>query len=58
MFRFANLAAHADLLAAASDDARLVVAKDRKLTGERGRVLRALLTLYERRRAIERLRSG
>ncbi len=58
IFRFADLAAHADLFAAATDDARLVVAKDRGLTSERGRALKALLTLYERRRAIERLRAG
>jgi len=57
-FRFADLDHHADLLAAAVDDARLVVATDRDLSGERGRALKALLTLFERRRAIERLRSG
>ncbi|WP_108660414.1 ATP-dependent DNA helicase RecG [Acuticoccus kandeliae] len=57
-FRFADLTHHGDLLATASDDARLVVATDRNLERERGKALRALLTLYERRRAIERLRSG
>ncbi|MCF3932599.1 ATP-dependent DNA helicase RecG [Acuticoccus sp. M5D2P5] len=57
-FRFADLEHHAALLAIASDDARLVVATDRNLERERGKALRALLTLFERRRAIERLRSG
>jgi ATP-dependent DNA helicase RecG len=57
-FRFADLDHHAGLLAAAVDDARLVVATDRDLAGERGPALKALLTLFERRRAIERLRSG
>ncbi|ORE95723.1 ATP-dependent DNA helicase RecG [Stappia sp. 22II-S9-Z10] len=57
-FHVADLDRDGDLLQMASDDARLMVATDRDLTGERGRPLRALLTLYERRRAIERLRSG
>ncbi|MEO1103798.1 MAG: helicase-related protein, partial [Pseudomonadota bacterium] len=57
-FKFADLSVHGDLLAAASDDARLVVATDRNLKGERGSALRLLLTLFERRKAIERLRAG
>jgi len=57
-FRFADLAQHGDLLQAAADDARLVVATDRDLKGPRGEALRLLLTLFERRRAIERLRAG
>ncbi|MBJ3774704.1 ATP-dependent DNA helicase RecG [Acuticoccus mangrovi] len=57
-FKFADLDHHADLLAIASDDARLVVNRDRDLTSERGRALRVLLALFERRRAIERLRAG
>ena len=57
-YRFADLDHHGDLLAAALDDARLVVATDRNLEGERGRALKALLALFERRRAIERLRAG
>ena len=57
-FRFADLDHHADLLSIAVDDARLVVARDRDLTSERGQALKALLNLFERRRAIERLRSG
>ncbi|MEM8853884.1 MAG: helicase-related protein, partial [Pseudomonadota bacterium] len=57
-FRFADLDQHGDLLRAAVDDARLIVAMDRDLKGERGAALRALLTLFERRKAIERLRAG
>ncbi|UOM35142.1 ATP-dependent DNA helicase RecG [Acuticoccus sp. I52.16.1] len=56
--RVADLERDGDLLATATDDARMVVAMDRDLAGERGRALKLLLTLYERRRAIERLRSG
>ena len=57
-FKLADLAVHADLLEIAADDARLIVATDRNLEGPRGKGLRLLLTLFERRRAIERLRSG
>jgi len=57
-FRFADLDHHGELLVAAADDARLVVASDRDLAGPRGSALRALLTLFERRRAIEHLRAG
>ncbi|MEM6761418.1 MAG: ATP-dependent DNA helicase RecG [Pseudomonadota bacterium] len=57
-FRFADLAHHSDLLAAAADDARLIVTTDRHLKGPRGPALRTLLTLYERRRAIDHLRAG
>lgn len=57
-FHFADLDQHGDLLRAAVDDARLIVAMDRDLKGERGSALRALLTLFERRKAIERLRAG
>lgn len=57
-FRVANVETHADLLLAAADDAKLIVATDRNLRSPRGEALRALLTLYERRKAIERLRSG
>ncbi|GAB5376299.1 MAG: hypothetical protein AcusKO_27610 [Acuticoccus sp.] len=57
-FRFADLAHHGDLLKTAADDARLVVTTDRDLRSPRGEALRVLLTLFERRRAIERLRAG
>ncbi|HEX5077702.1 MAG TPA: ATP-dependent DNA helicase RecG, partial [Geminicoccaceae bacterium] len=54
----ADLAAHADLLAPARDDARAIVATDPGLTGARGPALRALLRLFERDRAARYLGSG
>jgi ATP-dependent DNA helicase RecG len=56
--RLANLAAHADLVAAAHDDARLVLARDPELTTPRGEALRTLLYLFERDHAVRYLRSG
>ena len=57
-FRIADIAAHGDLLATASDDARLVIATDPDLSGGRGEKLRALLYLFERDSAIGYLKSG
>jgi ATP-dependent DNA helicase RecG len=57
-FRLADLAAHADLLAPARDDARLVVERDPDLESERGQALRTLLYLFERDAAVKYLRSG
>ena len=57
-FRLADIALHGDLLAAARDDARLILEKDPDLTGERGQALRTLLYLFERDAAIKFLRSG
>jgi ATP-dependent DNA helicase RecG len=57
-FRIANLERDADLLAAARDDARLVVERDPDLTGERGRALRILLYLFERDEGVRLLRAG
>ena len=57
-FRLADLAAHSDLLAAARDDARLVLNNDPDLKGERGAALRVLLYLFERDAAIRYLRGG
>jgi ATP-dependent DNA helicase RecG len=54
----ADLAAHADLLAPARDDARLIIATDPGLTGPRGRALRQLLQLFERDLAARYLGSG
>jgi ATP-dependent DNA helicase RecG len=48
----------ADLLAAARDDARLIVDRDPDLTSERGQALRVLLYLFERDSAIRLLRAG
>ena len=57
-FKLADLAVHADLLAIARDDARLVLHRDAELTGERGQALRVLLYLFERDAAARYLRSG
>jgi ATP-dependent DNA helicase RecG len=57
-FRLAELPAHAELLAAARDDARLIIDKDPELLTERGKALRVLLYLFERDQAIQYLRSG
>jgi ATP-dependent DNA helicase RecG len=57
-FKVADLAVHADLLAAARDDARLIVARDPELRGERGEALRILLYLFERDEAVRLLRTG
>jgi ATP-dependent DNA helicase RecG len=57
-FRLARLELDGDLLAAARDDARLIVERDPELTGERGRALRLLLFLFERDQAVRLLRAG
>jgi len=57
-FRIADLAAHAELIAAASDDARLILARDPELSSPRGQALRVLLYLFERDVAARTLRSG
>lgn len=57
-FRMADLAAHADLLAAARDDAKLILDRDPHLEAPRGAALRVLLYLFERDAAVRYLRSG
>ena len=56
--RLADLSEHADLLAAARDDAQLILDKDPELESERGQALRTLLYLFERDGAVKYLRSG
>ena len=46
-YRFADPSVHADLIAAAADDARLVLSRDPHLTGERGRALQVLEHLFD-----------
>lgn len=46
-YRFADPTAHAELIAAASDDARLVLARDPHLTSERGEALKVLQALFD-----------
>jgi ATP-dependent DNA helicase RecG len=57
-FRIADLALHGDLLAAAGDDAQLILARDPELETPRGEALRTLLYLFERDAAVRYLRSG
>ncbi len=57
-FRLADLAAHAELLAVARDDAKLILARDPELRSERGQALRVLLYLFERDEAVRLLRTG
>ena len=57
-FRLADLAVHADLLAAARDDAQLVLTRDPELQSERGQRLRTLLYLFGRDEAVRYLRTG
>jgi ATP-dependent DNA helicase RecG len=44
---FADPFIHRDLIAAAGDDARLIVARDPKLQSERGRALEILQELFD-----------
>lgn len=57
-FRIANAEAHADLMEAARDDARLILEMDPDLRTERGSALRCLLYLFGRDEAIGLLRAG
>ena len=57
-FRIADLAVHDDLLAAARDDAQLILNRDPGLRDERGEALRTLLYLFERDAAVRFIRSG
>jgi len=57
-FRLADLEAHAELIAAARDDAMLILDKDAALKSERGKALKTLLYLFERDQAIQYLQSG
>jgi ATP-dependent DNA helicase RecG len=57
-FRVADLAAHAELLATARDDAKLILSRDPDLRSPRGEALRVLLYLFERDEAVRYLRTG
>jgi ATP-dependent DNA helicase RecG len=57
-FRLADIGFHEELLAAARDDARLILSKDPDLQSARGAALRILLYLFERDTAVKFLRSG
>jgi ATP-dependent DNA helicase RecG len=57
-FRLADLLVHGDLLAAARDDAALILARDPHLISARGEALRLLLYLFERDAAVKLLTAG
>jgi ATP-dependent DNA helicase RecG len=58
VFRLADLALHGDLLAAARDDAALVLSRDANLKSPRGEALRVLLYLFERDDAVRLISAG
>jgi len=57
-FRIAQPTIHGDLMAAARDDAALVLARDPHLASERGQALRVLLYLFERDEAVRLIGAG
>ena len=57
-FRLADAESQSELLAAAYDDARMILERDPELETERGKALRILLYLFGRDEAIRYLRSG
>ena len=57
-FSIARLPEHSEILAAARDDAQLILSRDPTLTSERGKALKTLLYLFERDAAAKLLRSG
>ena len=58
VFRLADLSVHAELLATARDDARLLLERDPHLDSPRGSAVRTLLYLFERDAVVKYLRSG
>ena len=57
-FRIARIEDHGDMLAAARDDATLLLARDPALQSERGQAMRCLLYLFERDAAIRLIGAG
>ena len=57
-FRLASPELVAELVPAATDDARLLLDRDGGLAGERGQAARLCLYLFERDQAVDLLRSG
>uniref|UniRef100_UPI0035AFB4DB helicase-related protein n=1 Tax=Dongia sp. TaxID=1977262 RepID=UPI0035AFB4DB len=57
-FHLADLAAHADLIQIARDDARLLLEMDPDLVSERGLAVRVLLYLFEKDAVVKTIRSG
>ena len=57
-FKLAVPEKHSELLEAARDDAKLILARDEKLKSERGEAVRNLLYLFEKDAAIGLIRAG
>jgi ATP-dependent DNA helicase RecG len=57
-FKIARIESHHGLIAAARDDAQLVLARDPSLSTERGEALRHLLYVFGRDEAIRLIRAG
>jgi len=57
-FRLADAGVHGELLAAARDDARLILERDPDLKDPRGQALRVLLYLFSRDEAVRLLSAG
>ena len=57
-FRVANVPGFEELLAAARDDARMLLAADPDLTGPRGNAIRTLLYLFECDEAVKLFRAA
>jgi ATP-dependent DNA helicase RecG len=57
-FRLARIETHGKLVAAARDDAALILSRDPELSSTRGEALRHLLYLFERDEAIRLIRAG
>ncbi|WP_425408660.1 ATP-dependent DNA helicase RecG [Hyphococcus sp.] len=57
-FRLADISVHAELLATARDDAKLILERDAGLETERGAALRCLLYLFSRDDAVKLLSAG
>lgn len=57
-FRLADIAVHGELLAAARDDAKLILERDPELKSQRGEALRTLLYLFNRDDAVRLLSAG
>ena len=57
-FRLADIAVHGELLAAARDDAKMIIDRDPELRTPRGQALRTLLYLFSREDAVKLLSAG
>lgn len=57
-FRLADVAVHGELLAAARDDAKMIIARDPELQTPRGNALRTLLYLFSRDDAVKLISAG